>query len=280
MPKPKPMTDEMHQEWMERCMGNAVMMDDHADMAERRQSCEIIWRDREKSARNPSASYPTPGGLGKKALDAPMECKVIGDTGSFSGYAAVFGNLDMGGDIVERGAFKEFVTTRDNQMRVLYMHDSRNPIGKAMVKEDSKGLAFDGTLVLEDALARKAYAYMKAGILDGMSIGFDVLEGGGAVDASGIRRLTKLKLWEISPVVFGMNPLAQIEAVKAALQITNIREFEDFLREAGGFSRAQAKMLASGGWSRLDGQREVDSEAETMKYSIDFLNSISKEFTP
>ena len=168
----------------------------------------------------------------------------------------------MGGDVVERGAFKEFVTTRDNHVRVLYQHDSRNPIGKALVHEDTKGLAFEGKLVLEDALARKAYAFMKQGILDGMSIGFDILPGGQEpMDDGTHRRLTALKLWEISPVTFGMNPLARIEAVKAAEQITNIREFEDFLREVGGFSKAQAKLLARA-WNTLPGQRDVDGEVE------------------
>lgn len=213
-----------------------------------------------------------------KTLDCPMEFKVVGDTGEFSGYASIFGNVDLGGDIVERGAFKEIVTTKDNQVRVLYQHDTRNPIGKAMVREDEKGLSFDGKLILEDGLARKAYAYMKAGILDGMSIGFDVLSGGSEMMSSGVRKLTGLKLWEISPVTFGMNPLAQIERVKAAQNISNIRDYEDFLRDVGGFSKAQAKLLA-GAWNTLPGQRDVDGEVDDGKQLMEFLNGIPEKFT-
>lgn len=32
-----------------------------------------------------------------------------GESGEFSGYAAVFGNVDSGGDIIERGAFSETI---------------------------------------------------------------------------------------------------------------------------------------------------------------------------
>lgn len=211
-----------------------------------------------------------------KTLDFPLEVKALGETGTFSGYAAVFGNVDLGSDVIERGAFKEFVTTRDNQVRVLYQHDMRNPIGKAQVREDTRGLWFEGTLVLADALARKAYEYIKAGILDGMSIGFDILPNGANEDAAGVRHLTALKLWEISLVTFGMNPLAQVEAVKAAAEsIKTVREFEEFLRDVGGYSRTNAKRIASHGFKTATEQREADSVA--VQELISFLNHIKGE---
>ncbi len=209
-----------------------------------------------------------------KFLTIPVEVKVFGDAGTFEGYAAIFGNVDLGGDVIERGAFKEIVKGRNGMVKILNQHSSRDPIGAAEVKQDDKGLKFTGQLILEAASARSVYALMKAGVLDGMSIGYDVLEGGAKILESGIRQLTALKLWEISPVTFGMNPLAGITDVKTANQITNIREYEDFLREAG-FSRAQAKALAAGGWTRLDGQREADGDEELRK-GIAFLQSVTE----
>ena len=209
-----------------------------------------------------------------KFLTIPVEVKVFGDAGTFEGYAAIFGNVDLGGDVIERGAFKEIVKGRNGMVKILNQHSSRDPIGAAEVKQDDKGLKFTGQLILEAASARSVYALMKAGVLDGMSIGYDVLEGGAKILESGIRQLTALKLWEISPVTFGMNPLAGITDVKTANQITNIREYEDFLREAG-FSRAQAKALAAGGWPRLDGQREADGDEELRK-GIAFLQSVTE----
>jgi hypothetical protein len=118
---------------------------------------------------------------------------------------------------------------------------------------------------------------MKGGVLDGMSIGYDVLEGGAKILESGIRQLFGLKLWEISPVTWGMNPLAGIDAVKTA-NITTIREFEDFLRDAGGFSKSQAVAIAGGGWKTLQDRRD-SGEADGAKEYLKFLNSLTEKTT-
>jgi HK97 family phage prohead protease len=215
----------------------------------------------------------------KKFIECPFDLKAINDVGTFSGYASIFGNVDQGGDVMERGSFKEFHKTRDGKVLILYQHNSRDPIGKADVRQDEKGLYFDGQLVMEDATARKAYVGMKAGTIDAMSFGFDVLPGGATITEAGIRKVTAVKLWEISPVTFGMNELARIEAVKAAQQVTNIREFEDFLRDVGGFSKAQAKLLASGGWKAMPDQRDVDGEADQAQQFLKYLNSLTETST-
>ena len=199
--------------------------------------------------------------MAMQRLDCPFEWKGLGDTGEFSGYASVFGNIDQGGDIVERGAFKEMVKTRDGKTLILFQHRSDSPIGKADVKEDDHGLKVEGKLILEDPVARRAYTGMKAGTFDAMSFGFDVLPGGSEMTSAGIRRLKELKLWEVSVVTFGMNALARIDSVKAAGQITTIREYEDFLRDEAGFSHAQAKLLASGGWKSLQSARDGAGDA-------------------
>lgn len=211
-----------------------------------------------------------------KYLGLPLELKAFGDSGSFEGYASIFGNVDLGGDVIERGAFKEIVKGRDGKVKILNQHSTRDPIGTAEIKQDDKGLYFQGQLILEAPSARSAYALMKGGALDGMSIGYDVLEGGAKILESGIRQLKALKLWEISPVTFGMNPLAGIDSVKQAGNITTIREFEDFLRDAGGFSKAQAKDIASGGWKTLNDRRDA-GEADDAKKYLQFLKSLTME---
>ncbi|MCR4331213.1 MAG: HK97 family phage prohead protease, partial [Sulfuricaulis sp.] len=124
-----------------------------------------------------------------KFLNIPLELetKAFGDSGSFEGYASIFGNVDLGGDVIERGAFKEIVKGRNGMVKILNQHSSRDPIGVAEVKQDDKGLSFKGQLILEAASARSAYALMKGGALDGMSIGYDVLQGGAKILESGIR---------------------------------------------------------------------------------------------
>lgn len=185
-----------------------------------------------------------------KTKDIRINLKQVGDAGAFQGYAAIFGNVDDGKDRIHADAFKEIVKS-DGKVKTLYMHDMRRPIGLATVGMDSKGLHFDAQLELGLATAREAHVAMKAGLIDGMSIGYDVLENGSSFDEQGVRDLTALKLWEISPVTFGMNPLARIDAVKQAGELKTIRDYESFLRDVGGFDRARAKALASGGWDAL-----------------------------
>lgn len=201
----------------------------------------------------------------------PMEFKAVGDAGKFNGYAAIFGNIDLGGDIIERGAFKEIMKRRNGKVVILSQHNMRDPIGLAEVKEDDKGLAFDGELILEAPSARRDYALMKGGALDGMSIGYDILAGGAEVLKSGVRQLKALRLHEISPVTFGMNPLAGVDAVKAAGG--TIREFEAFLRDVAGFTQREAKAIAAGGWNALSAARDVPQEKQA-----DSLLSVFQSF--
>lgn len=197
-----------------------------------------------------------------KHLNFATEFKALGDSGAFEGYAAIFGNIDLGGDIIERGAFKEIMKRRNGKVVVLNQHRQSDPIGMAEVEEDDKGLKFAGSLILESASARGAYALMKGGALDGMSIGFDVLPGGAEVLKSGVRQLKALRLWEISPVTFGMNPLAGVENVKSLLsggELPTLSQFEDFLRDAG-FTNTQAKTIAGHGLKRLHAQRDAGGD--------------------
>ena len=54
---------------------------------------------------------------------------------------------------------------------------------------------------------------MRAGGLDGLSIGFRTVKGR-TDPATGVRRLDQIDLWEISVVTFPMLPEARVSAVK------------------------------------------------------------------
>jgi len=208
-------------------------------------------------------------------IHSPMEIKEVTETGSFEGLASMYGNVDLGGDIVMPGAFKEFVKTRDGKIRILDSHNTRAPIGKGEVIDSHMGLVLRGTLNLKVSRARDVHELMKDGVIEGLSIGFDILPNGMNVRDDGVRELKELKLWEVSTVVFPMNPMATISAVKTAQQITTIREYEDFLREVGKFSKECAKILARS-FKDLPGQRDADTKAATSPELLSFLDGISK----
>lgn len=193
-----------------------------------------------------------------KFLGAPFEIKTLEEKGTFDGVASLYGNVDLGGDVVEPGAFKEFVFTKDNYIRILDGHNTRAPIGKGKVMDSHLGLVIEGKLNLAIGRAREVYELMKDNIIDGLSIGYDVLPGGAEIMESGVRRLKALKLWEVSTTPFPMNQLALVNTVKSIERANNVRDVEDMLRDAVGLSRAQAKLHAGAIWKTLTGQREVD----------------------
>lgn len=182
----------------------------------------------------------------------PCELKTS-DSGRFTGYASVFGNLDSGGDVILPGAFKEFVLAKNGKTVVFMAHNTRElPIGSAVVTQDAVGLKFDAMLIMEDPVAHRLYAHMKAGTISGMSIGYDILPGGAKILESGVRELSALRLWEISPVVFGMNMSAGIETVKdGERRFNSPKELEAYLRDVGDLSRSQAKAITACGYKGL-----------------------------
>ena len=190
-------------------------------------------------------------------------------TGTFSGYGAVFGNMDQGGDVIAPGAFKASLADWKKAGKLppmLIQHGGFGmtdmdalPIGKWIkMTEDDTGLKVEGRLINMDTERGKSiYGMLSEGVLDGMSIGYRAKEFAMGTKPKDPRRTLKvLDLVELSVVTFPMNGKARISAVKAAQEVTTIREFEDFLRDAGGFSHSQAKAIASQGFKAMDPRDE------------------------
>ncbi|GAB4225342.1 MAG: hypothetical protein Kow0032_00970 [Methyloligellaceae bacterium] len=146
---------------------------------------------------------------------APLDLKRVGTDGTFSGYASVFGAQDMGRDVVMPGAFAESLRKRGpGGIKLLFQHDPAEPIGVwEEIREDARGLWVRGRLLLQVARAREVLSLLRAGAIDGLSIGFRAVSGR-RDPRSGVRYLHKVDLWEISIVTFPMLPHARIDAVK------------------------------------------------------------------
>lgn len=181
--------------------------------------------------------------------------------GTFTGYGSVFGNLDSYREIVKAGAFADSlkaIKAGGDPVPMLWQHKTDQPIGGYTdLTEDSHGLKVTGFLLKDDVQqAKEAYALMKARIVKGLSIGYYVLDDS-YNEKDDVRTLITLDLKEISPVTFPANQAAQVDNVKSALtrmlkagQLPNLKDFEDFLREAG-FSKTQANAIAGNGLAKL-----------------------------
>ena len=190
-----------------------------------------------------------------------MELKATGDAGTFTGYGSVFGNVDLHGDIVEKGAFAETLKERPIEHVGLYwMHDPREPIGKWNIMEErDQGLWVEGKLTLGVSRAREVYELMKDGAVTGLSIGYRTRKYD--LDAENeVRILKDVELFEVSAVSGPANEEARIAGVKSAKDFANlptIREANQVLRDAG-FSQREANAFISR--IKSFGQRDVDNE--------------------
>lgn len=196
-------------------------------------------------------------------LEVPFELKAVDDAGNFEGYAAVFNNVDLGDDVILPGAFTRVKATRGGKLKLALYHDLTRLVGAADYTQDDHGLFLMGRVNLAVSYARDAYELMKAEILDSMSIGFNTIKAD-FEDRAGrrVRIIKEAELWEASFVPFGMNPEAQILTVKS-----DIRLFENALRERMGLSQKEAAAVASLGYPALrrDGGSEATAIVEELK---------------
>ena len=190
--------------------------------------------------------------LVRKTLSlSECDIKMQGDTGVFEGYASVFGGVDSYGDTIIKGAYTD--TLANNGMpKMFYNHNVWDgmPIGKfSAVEEDDKGLFVRGELTPGLMLSADVRAAMKHGTVDGLSVGGYLRAGDWNVRDDGVRVISKWsKLVEISVVPFPADGAARIdlESVKSEVDAINtIRDFERFLRDAGGLSKGAAEVLAA-----------------------------------
>lgn len=201
---------------------------------------------------------------GVEARFTALDLKSVGEDGTFEGYASLFGREDLGRDIVMPGAFRDSLARRGaGGIRMLFQHDPAEPIGAwEEIAEDRKGLFARGRLARDVARAREVLALMRAGALDGLSIGFKA-EKARRDASSGVRRIEKIDLWEISVVTFPMLPDARIASVKASPfpgRAPTEREMERWLTREAGMTRLQARALMRNGIKGLHALRDAGGD--------------------
>ncbi len=199
-----------------------------------------------------------------------LETKAAGDEPmTFSGYGAVFGNVDAYGDVIAPGAFADTLSTSRKSgiwPSMLSQHggwgmtaDDLTPVGLwTELAEDGKGLKVTGKLA-DTPRGRELYELMKMKprpAIDGLSIGYIPKEWTPRSKPEEPRRtLKKVDLIEISPVTFPANAKARVRSVKGA-DMTE-REFERWLMQDAGFSRSEARAIITRGYKALASMQDA-----------------------
>lgn len=189
-----------------------------------------------------------------------FDVKAVSEDGLVEGYASVFGGApDSYGDIIAPGAFAQSLARhkREGTMPLmLWSHNSSEPpIGNwTDMSEDGKGLWVQGNIDMEDALGSRVYRGLKGKRMKGLSIGYETIDSEKDPKRPGVRLLKEVDLWEVSPVNFPAQRRAAVDNVKSYTsggKLPSLPEFEEFLREAGGFSKSEATAIAGKGLAPL-----------------------------
>jgi hypothetical protein len=193
-----------------------------------------------------------------QALDFALEAKTIDEAGYIEGLAAGYGNVDHGGDIILPGALTKSISGR-KAVPMLLFHDQKRPVGAwNEFEETSAGLMVRGRFAMKTTAGQEAHALAADGALSGLSIGYIPVRHKMTTKA---RELHELTVHEVSLVTVPMNERAQVTRVKSILEAgerPSVREFEDFLREAG-FSKSLAVALAGKAAPVLRGEPETEA---------------------
>lgn len=170
--------------------------------------------------------------------------------GTLEGYASIFGNIDLGGDVIRKGAFAKTLTEQlpKKAVKLMDSHAFYDGTGGVIgivteASEDDTGLKFVARLSAVQR-AQDVRTKVNEGILNSLSIGFDILNAQyEMVNGVEVRMITEVKLYEISVVIWGMNPEAHITGSKTLTAPLTVAEkqFLDALKACHGVAATLAK---------------------------------------
>lgn len=197
----------------------------------------------------------------------------VDSSGTIRGYASTFGNVDLGMDVVDKGAFKKSIKESSAKWPILADHNPSKQIGwNFRAEEDENGLYVEGKLDLNVQDAREKYSLaktaMELGAKMGLSIGYMVVKAEPDREKPMIRHLKELKLFEYSIVTFPMNTEAMITSAKGLVNVDRAKFILQQL-ELQGIKRDEIQMA-------LRGEAAVKSQDPKLIQSMDDLIKLLK----
>jgi hypothetical protein len=198
------------------------------------------------------------------------------DGNVFTGYASVFGGNDSYNDTIVKGAYANVL--KESTPKMFFNHDvSSIPIGKWLdLHEDEKGLFVKGELTPHNPQSEAVKAALNHGTVDGLSIGFALKKSDYDSKADGGRIIKNFsKLYEISVVTFPADKAARVESkAEDIAAINTIRDFENFLRDSGGFSKSDALALVAKAKELCSAQRDSEEKEKTLTEVLNRINRL------
>ncbi|MDD5517842.1 MAG: HK97 family phage prohead protease [Candidatus Omnitrophica bacterium] len=165
--------------------------------------------------------------------------KVDEEQGIVEHIFAVFGNVDEGGDVIHPGAFTKTIAERGNKIRVLDQHQTDSvlrAVGKPLTLREigrdelpvnvierfpdaTGGVKAVTQFLMDTPEGKGVFIRIKEGAIDEWSFGYDALDKDySKITKDGkeitVRNIRTLKLYEYSPVLWGMNQATSTQSAK------------------------------------------------------------------
>lgn len=205
---------------------------------------------------------------------------------------AVFGNVDMGNDIIHPGAFAKTFVERGHKVKLLDLHNRDsvlNVLGKPLAfsekakdelptdllkeyPEATGGAWAQVQFNMKTQAGHDAFQHFRAGDIDEWSFAYDsIQEDFSEIDKVNVRNLRELKLYELSPVIWGMNPATTTTSAKE--QKPEPEETEETIRirvkDPGGFQEDSFRTIdidADRGIKAVIGRLEGETTTTIQSY--------------
>lgn len=234
-----------------------------------------------------------------KTLAPSLELKELDqETGVIKGYGSVFGVVDSHSEVVEAGAFAQSLAEhrrRGTRPKMFWQHSMSEPLGSwTSAVEDGRGLLVEGKINLDVARGREALALLKAGDIDGLSIGYWPREFEPDSKRPSVMRLKRVDLVEVSIVSIGSNPAATVSDAKSAVfdaisvsedwarlkqvlsegDLPTERELEKGLKACLDLSNSQAERAVRVLLKRAQGEPETTDRTAGLKAALSDVSAI------
>ena len=194
------------------------------------------------------------------------------EKGVFEGYASVYNSVDKVGDTIAPGAFDESLAS-GRIIKMFVNHKQHEvPVGDWVhMRSDGHGLLATGKIDMNHKDGPTVYSALQRKAMDGLSVGFTMNPGDFEQRGSG-RVIKNMSLMETSIVSFPCEGRALITAVKADLEgLITLSDYEDYLREVGGFSKSMATALVCQLAKRIRSEYEVEKQQTAEQASAELL---------
>lgn len=192
-----------------------------------------------------------------KTADAKITLKADdSEAGTFDALVAVFGNVDLQGDVIDPGAFTETLAAYKSAgvpIPILWSHDWEDPASHigyadaAKAEETADGLLLKSVTldIADNDRAAQVYRLLKGGRVTQFSFAATTPDEAGAWsleeadDGRIVTHLRKLDLIEAGPCLKGANPETRLVGVKSMTPMLSTGEAAPDVRAKAGRKLAQ-----------------------------------------